>query len=76
MRAFPPFFTSMTDLIITICGIIYGLILIVATFVRNAFTDAMRLDALLMPNPTDSSRLLNLFVGLLLAGYNIYSLLQ
>jgi hypothetical protein len=64
------------DLIVTIGGILYGLLLIAATFVRNRFTETIRIDALFLPTPTDVSRILNLAVGLLLVGYNVYSVLK
>ena len=54
---------------------LYGLVLTAVPFVRNRFTEALRIDALLMPRPTEATRLLNLAAGLLLAGYNGYSLL-
>lgn len=63
------------DFIVTVVGIIYGLVLILTVFVRNKATEAMRVDALFMPHPTDSTRPLNLIVGILVAGYGIYSLL-
>lgn len=63
------------DSIVLVVGIIYGLVLILTTFVRNRLTESMRVDALFMPHPTDSTRPLNLVVGLLVAGYGIYSLL-
>ena len=63
------------DFIVLVVGIIYGLVLILTTFVRNRLTESMRVDALFMPHPTDSTRPLNLVVGLLVAGYGIYSLL-
>ena len=63
------------DMIVTVVGVIYGFTLILATFWRNKFAESMRVDALLIPQPTDSTRPLNLVVGLLVAGYGIYSLL-
>ncbi len=63
------------DTIVTVVGIIYGISLILATFVRNKITESIRVDALFMPQPTDNTRPLNLVVGLLVAGYGIYSLL-
>lgn len=63
------------DFIVLVVGVIYGLVLILTTFVRNRLTESMRVDALFMPHPTDSTRPLNLVVGLLVAGYGIYSLL-
>ncbi len=61
--------------IINIIGIIYGLILILTLFVRNRFMELIRVDALFMPQPTEKTRLVNLIVGLLVAGYAIYSLM-
>ena len=63
------------DTIVTVVGIIYGLLLILATFVRSKVTESMRIDALFMPQPTDNTRPLNLVVGIAFAGYGIYSLL-
>ena len=62
------------DTIVTVVGIIYGLVLILATFVRNNAIESLRIDALFIPQPTESTRPLNLVVGLLVAGYGIYSL--
>ncbi|MDO8446517.1 MAG: hypothetical protein Q7T53_10530 [Deltaproteobacteria bacterium] len=63
------------DSILTYVGIIYGILLVLATFVHNKVTEAFRIDALFMPNPSESTRPLNLVAGLLVAGYSIYSLL-
>ncbi len=60
--------------IVTVVGIIYGLVLILATFVRIKFIELMRIDALVIPQPTESTRPVNLVAGLLIAGYGIYSL--
>lgn len=62
------------DTTVNIIGIIYGVILILATFVRNKVIESMRLDALFMPQPTEKTRPVNLIAGLLVAGYGIYSL--
>ena len=64
-----------TDAIVNVIGITYGLVLILATFVRTKVTESMRIDALVMPQPTESTRPVNLVAGLLIAGYAIYSLL-
>ena len=66
----------MLDLIVTAGGIVYGLVLVGAVFFRTGFTEALRIDALLVPKPTDATRPLNLVIGLLLIGYNGYSLIQ
>lgn len=63
------------DLFLTLFGIIYGAFLIVATFVSNKVTEALRIDALLRPQPTEATRKVNLVVGLALIGYNIYTLI-
>lgn len=63
------------DIVVTVVGIIYGITLILATFVRNKVTESMRVDALFIPQPTESTRPVNLIAGLLIAGYGIYSLL-
>lgn len=63
------------DTTITVIGIIYGLLLIGTYVVPTKATEAFRIDALIMPNPSDATRVLNLVAGLLFAGYNIYSML-
>lgn len=62
------------DTIVNTIGIIYGLTLIFGFFVRIRALESMRVDALFMPQATESSRPVNLVVGLLVAGYGIYSL--
>ena len=64
------------DLIVTVGGIAYGAVLVGVMFVRNKFTEAARIDALMLPKTTDATRMLNLVIGLLLIGYNGYSLVQ
>ena len=73
----PSFFLIMEnmDTIVTVIGIIYGLFLILVTFVSNKVTESLRIDALFIPHPTDATRPLNLIAGLLFAGYSIYLLL-
>ena len=63
------------DTIVTVIGIIYGLFLILVTFVSNKVTESLRIDALFIPQPGENTRPLNLVVGILFAGYGIYSLL-
>lgn len=63
------------DATITVIGIIYGLLLIGTYLVPTKATEAFRIDALIMPNPSEATRVLNLAAGLVFAGYNIYSLL-
>lgn len=64
------------DTVVTVIGIIYGILLILAAFVRNKVTEAFRIDALFMPKPSEATRPLNLIAGILVAGYSIYSLLK
>lgn len=64
------------DTIVTVVGVIYGLVLIMVTFVRNKALESMRIDALVIPQPTESTRPVNLIAGILIAGYGIYSLLH
>lgn len=62
--------------IVTVIGIIYGVLLILTAFVRTKLTEAFRIDALFMPQPSEASRPLNLVIGIIVAGYSIYSLLK
>lgn len=64
------------DMIVTLLGVCYGAVLILTTFVSNRFTEAVRIDALFMPKPSEATRPLNLVAGILVAGYSIYSLLK
>jgi Na+-transporting NADH:ubiquinone oxidoreductase subunit NqrD len=66
----------MLDLIVTIGGIVYGVVLVSVAFFRNRFTEALRVDALFLPRPTEATRMLNPGIGLLLLAYNAYSLLR
>jgi len=66
----------MLDLIVTIGGIVYGVVLVSVVFFRNSVTEALRIDALIMPKPTDATRMINPVIGLMLIGYNAYSLLR
>ena len=66
----------MLDLVVTMGGIVYGVVLVSVVFFRNRFTDALRIDALIMPKVTDATRMINPVIGLLLIGYNTYSLLR
>ena len=65
----------MLNLIVTAGGIVYGVVLVSAVFFRNNFTEALRIDALFMPKPTEATRPLNLVIGLALIAYNGYSLI-
>jgi len=63
------------DTIVNSIGIIYGLLLVLVTFVRSPVTESLRIDALFIPQFSESTRPLNLVAGLLIAGYGSYSLL-
>jgi len=62
------------DPVINAGAVLYGLLLVVGTFVRTPITEALRIDALFIPQAGDSSRPLNLLLGLLIAGYGAWSL--
>ena len=64
------------EIIVNAIGIIYGVILILSAFVRNRAIDAMRVDSLFLPEPTEKTRPVNIVVGILVSGYGIYSLLS
>lgn len=61
--------------IVNVIGIVYGIVLILAAFVRSKLLEPMRLDALFLPQPSEQTRPVNLVFGVLIAGYGIYSLL-
>lgn len=56
-------------------AVIYGGVLVLAAFVSNPFTEAMRIDALFMKQADEKTRPINLVLGLLIAGYGAWSLL-
>lgn len=62
------------DTIVNSGAIAYGLVLIAANFVRTPVTEALRIDALFMPQADHKTRPLNLILGLLIAGYGAWSL--
>jgi hypothetical protein len=62
------------DTFVNALGVAYGILLIMTVFVRSKVTETMRVDALFMKQPSEQTRPLNLVVGLLVAGYGIYSL--
>ena len=62
--------------LLLIGGIIYGALLIAVVFVKTKFTEPFRIDALIMPNPSEKTRPLNLVAGICFAGYSIYSLVS
>lgn len=66
----------MLDLAVTLGGVGYGAALVAVAFIRNRLTEALRIDALIVPAPTEATRLINALVGLLLLGYNAHTLLR
>jgi hypothetical protein len=64
------------DFQLTIAGIAYGVLLIVATFVNNRVIESFRLDVIFTRNPTPSTRYVNLAAGLAIIGYNVYTMLK
>lgn len=64
----------MTIDLLTIGGIVYGLLLIATVFVKTKYTEPFRIDALIMPSPSEKTRILNLVAGICFAGYGFYSL--
>lgn len=63
------------DTLVHAIGIVYGLLLVLSVFVHTKFTEALRVDALFMKQASENTRPLNLVVGMLVAGYGIYSLM-
>lgn len=55
-------------------AVLYGLVLIAAAFVRTPLTEALRIDALFLPQASERTRPLNLALGLLIAAYGAWSL--
>lgn len=62
------------DQMIHVGAIAYGALLVLGLFVRTPLTEALRMDALFIPQAGDASRPLNLLLGLLIAGYGAWSL--
>jgi hypothetical protein len=67
---------NQPDVLINVIGILYGVMLIAAMFVRAGVTEAMRIDALFIRDYSEKTRSLNLLAGLLIGGYAAYSLLS
>lgn len=62
------------DTVINAGAVVYGLALVAAVFVRSPATEALRVDALFLPQASEKTRPLNLVFGLLIAGYGAWSL--
>ncbi len=54
-------------------AVVYGLVLVASMFLRSPLTEALRVDALFLPQASEKSRPLNLVFGLLIAGYGAWS---
>ena len=55
---------------------IYGAVLVSIALVRNRYTEALRIDALMLPRLTESTRMINPVIGTLLIAYNSHSLMN
>ena len=64
------------DILVNAGAVAYGITLVVATFVRHPITEAMRIDALFIPQANERTRPLNLLMGVAIAGYGAWSLLS
>ncbi len=62
------------DIVANTGAIAYGVVLILAMFVRTPVTEALRIDSLFIPQAGEKTRPLNLVLGLLIAGYGAWSL--
>ena len=62
------------DNVVNAGAVVYGMALVVGTFVRTPLTEALRIDALFIAQAGDRTRPLNLVLGLLIAGYGAWSL--
>lgn len=62
------------DTIVNAGAIAYGVLLMLAAFVRTPVTEALRIDSLFIPQAGEKTRPLNLVLGLLIAGYGAWSL--
>ena len=64
------------DILVNAGAVAYGVTMVVATFVRHPLTEAMRIDALFIPQANERTRPLNLLMGVAIAGYGAWSLLS
>lgn len=63
------------DTIVNAGAVAYGVALVLAAFVRTPLTEALRIDALFLPQAGEKTRPLNLVLGLIVGGYGAWSLL-
>jgi len=64
------------DSVVNLGAVVYGLLLVLATFARTPLTEALRIDSLFLGRADEKTRYLNLIVGVLVAGYGAWSLLR
>jgi len=64
------------DVVVNAGAVVYGCVLVLASFARHPITEAMRIDALFIPQASERTRPINLPIGLAIAGYGVWSLLQ
>ena len=62
------------DTVVNAGAIVYGILLVLGAFVRTPVTEALRVDALFIPQAGEKTRPLNLVLGVLIAGYGAWSL--
>lgn len=62
------------DLLATVGGVVYGVLLVLVVFVKTRFTESLRIDSLIIPNSSEKTRPINLIAGVCFAGYSIYSM--
>lgn len=62
------------DALVNAGAVVYGLVLLLGGLVRHPLTEALRIDALFLPQAGDHTRPVNAVFGLLIAGYGAWSL--
>ncbi|MBI2734015.1 MAG: hypothetical protein HYX44_12150 [Aquabacterium sp.] len=62
------------DIVVNAGAVAYGITLVLASIVRHPLTEAMRIDALFIPQADERTRPLNLLLGLAIGGYGAWSL--
>lgn len=61
------------DNVLFVAGVAYGVLVFISAFVSGRFTDAFRVDLFFTRKPTEVTKKLNIFFGLLIVGIAIYS---
>lgn len=64
---------STMDNVLFFAGILYGVLVFLSAFMSGRFTDAFRVDLFFTRKPTDVTKKLNIFFGLIILGLAIYS---